>query len=44
MKGNIRTEGRVKQKFEDRGEMGVITAWPPGKRDAVMETVEGNHV
>lgn len=44
MKGNIRTGGRVKQKFADRGEMGVITAWPPGKRDAGMETAEGNYV
>lgn len=40
----MRTGGRVRQKFEDRGEMGVITAWPPGKHDAGMETAEGDHV
>lgn len=31
-------------RFEDRGEMGVITVWPPGKCDAGMETAEGTHV
>lgn len=44
MKGKMRTGGRVKQKFEDRGGMSVITAWPPGKRVAGMESAEGNRV
>lgn len=39
----MRNAGRVRQRFEDRGENSVITAWPSYKHDTGMESSKDNN-